>query len=178
MLLITVGFGPLRADHAAWAAERRSLLGWSSDTIELFEKAIALNPREAAYRGLTGSYLERVATNPAAPFPSETAYRRSAAMYLEALELQPRNVYFMINAARVYTRLGKTVDVEYFESGDRWMGRAVTLDPLNPQMHDLYTDLLNQWQAELSGRDRRQVLDRARTQAGIAQQLRAGRVIR
>jgi hypothetical protein len=77
----------------------------------------------------------------------------------------------------VYTRLGKTVDVKYFETGDQWMGRAVTLDPLNPQMRDLYTDLLNQWQAELEGSNRRQVLNRARTQAGIAQQLRAGRQI-
>jgi O-antigen ligase len=178
LLLIALGFGPLRADHAAWAGERRAPLGWSSDTMELYEKAIALNPREAAYRGLAGSYLERVASNRAIPFTAATALRRSAAMYLQALELQPRNVYFMINAARVYARLGRSVDEKYFERGDRLMGQAVNLDPLNPQMRDLYTDLLNQWQRELSGRERRQVLERARAQAGIAQQLRAGRVIR
>ncbi|MGH2760403.1 MAG: O-antigen ligase family protein, partial [Actinomycetota bacterium] len=178
LLLISFGFGPLRADHAAWAGERRAALGWSSDTMELYEKAISLNPREAAYRGLAGSYLERIASNRATPFPQATALRRSAAMYLQALDLQPRNVYFMINAARVYARLGRSEDKKYFPRGDRLMGQAVTLDPLNPQMRDLYTDLLNQWQKELKGRQQREVLNRARTQAGIAQQLRAGRVIR
>ncbi len=177
LVLIVLGFGPLRADHAAWAGERRAPLGWSSDTMELYEKAIALNPREAAYRGLAGSYLERIASNRAAPFPAATALRRSVNLYLEALELQPRNVYFMINAARVYARLGKTVDVDFFKNGDTYLGRAVTLDPLNPQMRDLYTDLLNQWRKKLKGDERREVLNRARTQAGIAQQLRAGRAI-
>jgi len=177
LALIVVGFGPLRADHAAWAGERRASLGWSTDTLELYEKAIALNPREAAYRGVAGSYMERIAGNRAAPFGAETALRRSAAYYLQALDLQPRNVYFMINVARVYTRLGKDVNEEFFELGDSWMGQAVSLDPLNPQMRDLYTDLLNQWQEELSGSSRREILDRARTQAGIAQQIRAGRTV-
>jgi hypothetical protein len=178
LFLVASGFQPLRADHAAWAAERRAGLGWSADTMALYEKAIDLNPRESAYRGLTASYLERVAKNPAAPFSPEDAWRRSASLYVSALRMQPNNVYFMINVARVYAKLGKKVDLRYFPDGDRFLGRAVSLDPLNPQMHDVYADFLNKWQKKLSGKNRRAVLTRAQTQAGIAQQLRAGRVLR
>ncbi len=177
LFLIVIGLGPLRADHVAWAAQRRGKT-WSSDTMEMYEKAISLNKREAAYRGLAGAYLEGVAGDPQAPFDEESGLRRSAALYRQALELQPRNVYFMINLARVYARLGGEFDVGYFAEGERYIGRAVTLDTLNPQMHDLYADLLNKWQAELKGRDRRVTLQRARTQAGIAQALREGKVLR
>jgi O-antigen ligase len=178
LLLVVLGFGPLRADHVAWAAERRAPAGWSGDTMELYERAIAINPREAAYRGLAASYLERIAGSPVAPFSREVALRRSVDLYSQALAIQPRNVYFMINIARVYARLGTEVDAKYFPQGDRYIGRAVTLDTLDPQMHDLYVDFLNKWQSELRGRERRDVLRRARFQAAIAKALRSGRVVR
>jgi O-antigen ligase len=178
ILLLAAGFAPLRADHAAWAAERRAALGWSTDTLGLYGKAIALNPREAAYRGLAGAFFERTAGNPASPLSREASLRRSVSYYQQALDIQPRNVYFMINLARVYSRMGREIDERWFAAGDRYLGRAVTLDPLNPQMHDLYADLLNQWAKEARGRERRELQRRAQTQAGTAQALRAGRVIR
>ncbi|MEX2537151.1 MAG: O-antigen ligase family protein [Actinomycetota bacterium] len=178
LVAIGVGVGPLRADYAIRTAQQRAPQGWSSDVMALYEKAIGLDPREAAYRGLAGAYLETVADDSAAPFTSATALRRSAAFYEDAVGLQPRNVYFMINAARVYTQLGAG-DERFFSDADGWLGEVVTLDPLNPQAHDLYADLLHQWSEEAEDEDEvAELRERSQTQAEIARGLRAGRVIR
>jgi O-antigen ligase len=177
LVLVFLGMRPLRADHAAWSGERRAAVGWSTGTMALYDKAIQLNPREAAYRGLAGAYLERVANDPRAPFSPQAALRRSSGFYLEALEIQPRNIYFMINVARVNANLGKLGSVDSFKLGDRWLGRAAAIDPLDDKMHDLYADLLRKWAAELRGRPRRLTLQRANAQAAIAKALRAGQVL-
>jgi O-antigen ligase len=176
--IIVLGVRPLRADHAAWAAERRAPVGWSVETMELYEKAIALDPAEAAYKGLAAFYLERVAGIQTAPFRGEEALLRAANLYEQANRLQPDNVYFMINTARVYARLGASVNAKYFTSADRWMGRAATIDGLDPQVHDVYADLLTQWASQAPSDSRQEIRQRARTQAEIARQLRAGRPIR
>ena len=177
IVLLTLGVRPLRADHVAWAAEQRGPAGWSAETMRLYEKAISLHPFEPAYRGLAAFYLERVAGIQAAPFRGEEALLRAAELYEQANGLQPDNIYFMINSARVYARLG-TADVKYYAEGDRWLGRAVTQDPLDPQLHDLYADLLRQWAPRVASVPvRDEIRRRAETQAMIAGQLRAGRVV-
>ncbi|MGH2759102.1 MAG: O-antigen ligase family protein [Actinomycetota bacterium] len=175
--LIVVGTRPLRADHSAWAAEQKAPQGWSVQTMRLYEKAAALNPFEAAYKGLGAFYLERVAGIRTAPFRGEEALLRAATLYEQALSLQPDNVYFMINASRVYARLGG-VEPKYFAEADRWLGRALTIDPLDPQLHDLYADLLARWAPSAPRADRREISQRAETQTEIAKALRAGREVR
>ncbi len=171
--LIVVGVRPLRADHSAWAAERRASQGWSVQTMQLYEKAVSLHPSEAAYKGLSAFYLERVAGIRTAPFRGEEALLRAATLYEDALGLQPDNVYFMINISRVYARLGG-VDTKYFVQADRWLGRALTIDALDPQLHDLYASLLEQWGRSDPG-ERSELIARAETQKDIAKALRAGR---
>jgi hypothetical protein len=174
--LIVVGTRPLRADHAGWAAEQRASEGWSVRTMQLYEKAASLHPFEAAYKGLSAFYLERVAGIQTAPFRGEEALLRAASLYEDALRLQPDNVYFMINAARVYARLG-SIDAKYFVEADRWLGRALTLDALDPQLHDLYASLLVQWAGSAPRDDRSELNQRAETQTEISRALRAGRDI-
>ena len=113
------GLGPLRADHAAWEAERRARSGWSPSALELYESAIALNPRESAYLGLLAFYLERAATDADAAVSPRDAGIRAANLYERASSAQPGNLQFMIGAARAYLSLGEQVDERYFAEGDR-----------------------------------------------------------
>jgi hypothetical protein len=177
LLLVGAGWGPLRADHAAWAAERTSR-GWSPDTMSLYQKAIGLHPHESAYRGLEASYLERIAGDPHAPFVGGTALGKAATLYEQAIAIQPRNVYFMIDAARVYTRLGSAGLTTSFAVGDQWLTRAVALDPLDPSLRDLHIDLLTQWAAKSAKNTalHAELIQRAQNEAAIGQALRAGRL--
>jgi O-antigen ligase len=178
VVALGLGAGPLRADHSIRRAQQRAAQGWSQDVMDLYERAISLDPREAAFRGLAGAYLEAVSRDSRAPFTRETALRRAAGFYEEAVSLQPQNIYFMINAARVYAQLGERDD-RFFGDGDEWLGRVVTLDPLNPQAHDLYADLLKRWSRNADGdSDKRELQRRSEAQVQIAGALRAGQVIR
>ncbi len=169
---------PLRADHAAWAAERSAEAGWSQETMDFYEKAMALHPYEAGYKGLAAFYLERVAGDPKTPFSLEQALGRSSRLYAAAARLQPGNVYFLINSARVYQRLGTEVDEKHFVEADKLMSRAVTLDPFDPQLHDLYESLLERWaQAVDDPRVKQETMRRAETQAALARQQREGRAV-
>lgn len=174
---IGLGIGPLRADYQVRSAQNRTSLGWSADVLNMYTRAIALDPREAAYRGLAGAYLERVADDNNLPFTRETALRRAAEFYEEAVELQPRNVYFMINAARVYSKLGPD-DGRFFSDADSWLAEVVSIDALNPQNRDLYANLLEVWADNESDDDKEEELkDRAQNQRRVAQAIREGRVI-
>jgi hypothetical protein len=174
--VLTIATRPLRADHAAWAAEARAGAGWSSETMDLYSKAMSLNPFEAAYKGLGAFYLERIAGQGSAPFTYEQALVTAASLYERASALQPGNVYFMINAARVYERLGRTVDNSYFVRADRWLGRAVTIDAHDPQVHQLYSSMLKAWSERTRDPSlKSETMRRAQTQAALARQLAAGR---
>lgn len=169
--IVVLSFRPLRADHAAWAAQRVSGQGWSSDTMELYDKATKLHPYEAAYQGLAGFYLERVAGDQRAPFTAVQALRYSAQRYELANAIQSGNVYFLLNIARVYARLGPA-DPKYFERSDMWLERAVARDPYDPQVHDLYAEVLRSWNARQANAG---IAERAREEAACAAALRAGR---
>lgn len=177
IVLLVVGFMPMRADHAAWAAQRAGTRGWSPQAMALYTKALELDPMEAAYKGLTGAYLEGIGTrgDPAAPFSAEQSLRLAALQYEQAANLQPGNVYFMINAARTYTRLGQRFGAKYFSSADAWMGKAATHDPLDPQVHDLYAEVLQAWAQATKDAALQQ---RAATQKNIAARIRAGEAVR
>jgi O-antigen ligase len=140
VVLIGLGLGPLRADHAAWAAGQQP---WNATA--LYERAIRLNPHEAAYYGLGARHLELVASNPSSLTGSTNALRRSAALYERAIDIQPSNLVFLLGAARVYERLGSAADATYFVSGDRWLARAVQLDPSDPLVHEIYAEFLRRW---------------------------------
>ncbi len=177
LVAIGLGVSPLRADYQARSAQNRVSLGWSADVFNMFTRAIGLDPRESAYRGLAGSYLEQVAEDDALPFTSETALRRAAQYYEEAIELQPRNIYFMINAGRVYARLGSD-DSRFFSQADSWLSKAVALDPFNPQNRDLHASLLEKWARETDDDgDADKLSERAKEQRDAARAIRQGRVI-
>ena len=138
-------FRPLRADHAAFAADKQGA-GWSDDAVRLHAKAIRLNRREAAYRSLAAVYFERVSGVDGTPLTPRQALLASVALFKAAAALQPRNTFFALDAARVYARLGERRP-EYYASADEWLARAVAIDPLDPQVHDVRATVLSQWAA-------------------------------
>ncbi len=167
------GLAPLRADHAAWEAERRGRSGWSSSALESYESAVRLNPRESAYLGLEAFYLERVAQDDDATISAPRAYRRAVSLYERAIRVQPGNLQFMIGAARAYLYLGEQVDVRNFQDGDRWLRRAVARDPRDPQIHDLHADLLRAWADAIDGKAAAALRARARSADDQARRLRS-----
>lgn len=107
------------------------------------------------------------------PLSLRASLRRAAARYESAHELQPGNVYFMINAARVYERLGRRVDVRFFERASHWWAMAAEQDPLDPQVHRLYAQLLQKWANNSEDEGRKGEIQRlANAQAQTAQRLR------
>lgn len=167
---LVFGVRPIRADHAAWAAERRSPRAWSQEATDLYGKAIALNPRESGYRVLSAAYYARTAGN--SPFSPESALLRSVQSYEEALEMHPRNVLYAVGLASVFSLLGQVVDEQYFDESDEWFTRAVRHDPRDPDLRDRYADMLREWADRNEGRERSALRRRADSQAHIAQELR------
>jgi tetratricopeptide (TPR) repeat protein len=172
--LIVTGLAPYRADHVAWVAER-SPARWSADTMELYDKAIRLNPREAAYRAMQASYLERVADDPNSALPAVSALERSASLYEKAIRMQPRNEQYVLAAARVYGRLGQYLAISYFPSADRWLQRAESLDPLNPEIRESRASLLSKWGLAEPDKGRAgKLFQRAAAESEAAKSLRRG----
>jgi O-antigen ligase len=174
--LIVFGLGPLRADLAAWQAERRSGLGWSEATWRLYADAIRLHPIEPAYRGLAASYLERMVQEDAETLDIEAVLRRAAALYERASSMQPENLHFMIGGARAFSLLGEAMTDRDFSSADRLMRRVVSLDPLDPEVYELRADLHRRWAEAVGGRRGGEARSRARELDSAAERLReAGR---
>ena len=171
LVLMVFGLGPLRADHAAWAAKREP---WRA--IALYEKARQLNPHEAAYNGLHARYLERLADDPSSSIGSASALRRSASLWELTIDAQPGNLNFLLAAVAVYGRLGTDVDAGYFVQANRWMAKAARLDRRDPKIHVIYATLLHEWAARTGGAaERRELERRAQTETALAQTLRVGR---
>lgn len=164
------GVRPLRADHAAWRAERLGASEWSQEATDLYEKAIALNSRESGYRVLAAVYYAR--TLRSSPYSPETALLNSVDLYQQAVRMHPRNVLYMVGTGSVFALLGQGVDVEYFEDANSWFRRAIARDPSDPDLRDRYASVLRTWADELEGRKRIAMIVRADAQAQFAQRLR------
>jgi O-antigen ligase len=178
LLMAGLGFGPLRADYEIRTAQDHASLHWSAGVMNSYQRAISLNPREATYRSLAGSYLESVSDDPGAPFSRAMALERAANFFEEAVALQPRNVHFMIGAARVYAELGPG-DERFFSDAEAWLAKVVDIDPRNPQARSRYAVLLQQWSESTDDPGLSDELrERSAAQTAIAQGLREGRDIR
>jgi cytochrome c-type biogenesis protein CcmH/NrfG len=64
--------------------------------------------------------------------------------YRHSLKLQPENVFYVMNVARVYSAWASTDPTKY-RLADQWWRRAVDQDPTDWQVHSQYALLLNQW---------------------------------
>lgn len=171
---LAIGFTALRADVAAWAAERSGRQGWSSAAADRYEKAIALNPFEPVYHVIKARYFERMAADPLWPEPPSEALFRAVLEYERALEMHPRHVHYMIQLAGAYAKIGATTDSAYFEDANLWLRRATHLDRLDPELHILYARFLEEWSGHLRGKARRYTEIRAQQHAAIADRLNGG----
>lgn len=160
VVVVVVGFRPLRADHAVWAAGRAGAFTPRGRRLE--QKAIRLDPVEAAYRSIAASSFEHE------PGASRAALLRAAALYRQALRIQPRNLYFVLDLLRIYEWLGRSVSVAFFTQADGWSRRAVSLDPLDPQVRDLRAELLSDWALRTTDPSTRAALQ-ARSRAASAE---------
>ena len=79
-------------------------------------------------------------------FARTASFNAALDRYRQALKLQPENVFYVMNIARVYTRWAST-DVAKYVDADTWWQRAVTQDPTDWQVHTQYATMLASWVA-------------------------------
>jgi len=80
------------------------------------------------------------------PAARTASFNAALVRYRQAVKLQPENVFYVMNIARVYTRWGVT-DVAKYGEADRWWQRAVNQDPTDWQVHTQYAGMLASWVA-------------------------------
>jgi hypothetical protein len=173
---IVAGLGPWRADVAI-----RTALGqgaeWSPETMALYERAIALNPREATYRHFAARYLEDVADDPTIPTSRDRVLLRAADYYHQAMDMNAGNVLQMLDLGRIYALLADE-DPSYFSQSLQWLGEVVAGDPLNPTAHELYGSLLREWAEHVEDPgEAASLMRKGRSHSGIARGLRDGRIV-
>jgi O-antigen ligase len=157
---MVIGTRPVRADAVVKSLEIAQQSGADDGSNErMLARAIRLNPLEPTYRARVGLLAEQRAADTDERQESETFLQQALESYEESLRMQPGNVYYMINHARVYQQWGERHDPAKFEEADAWWKRVVLHDPLDWEVHNGYALMLNSW-ANATGR-----LD-VRTRAG------------
>jgi cytochrome c-type biogenesis protein CcmH/NrfG len=108
--------------------------------------AADFQPLEPSYLSLAGSLDEAQAQSAQDPAARASSFNAALVRYRQALKLQPENVFYVMNIARVYTSWGST-DVSKYTAADTWWQRAVTQDPTDWQVHTQYANMLASWVA-------------------------------
>ncbi len=147
LVVIAIGVRPFWADHLAHVGQQAQANQASlADVRSTYLHAAAFQPLEPSYLSLAGSLDEAQAQSDQDPAARATSFNAALARYRQALKLQPENVFYVMNIARVYTSWGGT-DVSRYTDADTWWQRAVTQDPTDWQVHTQYANMLASWVA-------------------------------
>ncbi|MGH9194119.1 MAG: O-antigen ligase family protein [Acidimicrobiia bacterium] len=150
LLLVVLGVRPVLADvrvKSALAAERSSAA--STEIVPYLEKAVRLDPRESAYRAHLARIAERRAHESKVKTEKNELFSQAADRYLDAYRLQPGNLYYISNVARIYGSWG-AVERDKFLEAEKWWKLAITRDPTDWEVHNNYANMLATW-ANASG---------------------------
>lgn len=151
LVLVVLGVRPFWADylaHNGQAAQSAMAAGQTGFTTEgvaaMFVHAAHFQPREPTYQSLAGSVYETAADSAQNSNPSTASSMFNLALgrYQAALKLQPENVFYVMNLARVYTSWGASDPTKY-PLADTWWGKAQAIDPTDYQIHEQYANMLN-----------------------------------
>ncbi|MBW3589239.1 MAG: O-antigen ligase family protein [Actinobacteria bacterium] len=144
-LLLFFGSRPLMADARAKTGEANQRVnGDVQAALGNFEEAIKLHPLEPSYRVQAGVIAETQAQQVQDPEEKERHIRAAVRRYQEAFRLQPGNIFYMMNLARIYALWGQ-IDNSKFAESDRWWKRAADHDPTDWEVHNRYALMLNEW---------------------------------
>ena len=147
LVAIVIGVRPFWADHLAHDGQQAQANQASlADVRSIYLHAAAFQPLEPSYLSLAGSLDEAQAESAQDPAARATSFNAALARYRQALKLQPENVFYVMNIARVYTSWG-SADVSKYTDADTWWQRAVTQDPTDWQVHTQYANMLASWVA-------------------------------
>ena len=147
LVVIAIGVRPFWADHLAHVGQQAQANQASlADVRSIYLHAAAFQPLEPSYLSLAGSLDEAQAQSAQDPAARATSFNAALARYRQALKLQPENVFYVMNVARVYTSWG-SADVSKYTDADAWWQRAVTQDPTDWQVHTQYANMLASWVA-------------------------------
>lgn len=116
--------------------------GRSQYVDENVDGSIRLNPVEALYRATAGKASEVYAAQAQSPAAKKAHLEISLKRYREALRLQPGNITYTMNLARVYTYWALTVDKTKFSQAEVWWRKAVGRDPYDWEVHRKYAQML------------------------------------
>lgn len=145
-LLLGAGLRPFRADAKASAAQRDELARSPFEKVAAaYGDAVRLHPLEPAYRTSIAASAEGRASATNDPAEKRRLLERALSHHGEALRLQPRNVFYLMNVARVHTVLARELEPERFAEADRWWSRAVAQDPTDWEIHHRYAQMLDAW---------------------------------
>lgn len=143
--LIAVGVRPLMADAASKTAQTNQRA--SSDATQViadYRRAIELNPWEASYRSQLGAFLESTGMSAQDPQQKLQRFQMAEDYYEQALKLQPGNIFYTMNLARLYTSWAE-MDPARFSMADAWWKKVVEHDPTDWDVHNRYALMLNAW---------------------------------
>lgn len=144
--LAVVGVRPLLADAKAKTGQTSDIGKRPPDeVVAYYQEAIRLHPLEPAYRTLVGSIAERQAAEAKDPAEKRRLLERALSRYGQAYALQPGNVFYMMNIARIHTTWGESIDPARFVEADRWWRRAAVHDPTDWDVQNRYALMLNSW---------------------------------
>lgn len=144
-VLVFMGTRPVLADAEAKTAQTVQQQRGSDSEIETaYDRAIELNPWEASYRSQVGAYHETSAAQSQDPSVKLMRFKKAEEFYAQALRLQPGNIFYMMNHARLYTSWAE-IDPSYFPKADQWWGRVVRHDPTDWDVHNRYALMLNSY---------------------------------
>lgn len=150
--LVVVGVRPLLADAKAKAGQTSDISKRPpEEVVARYEEAIRLHRLEPAYRTLAGSIAERQASDAKDSAAKQRLLARALGRYREAYALQPGNVFYMMNIARIHTTWGESVDPARFAEADRWWKRAADHDPTDWDVQNRYALMLNSWANAVRG---------------------------
>ena len=159
-----IGVRPAIADtHAKDAASLQADKSAAERAADEYDKAIALHPLEGAYRSQAGAWAESRASSLCADAQHCTSTDRASQLrlfksaekyYEEALRLQPGNIFFTMNLARLYQSWAEKLDPRKFSISDSWWKKAVALDPTDWDVHGRYALMLNSYSNSLNGERR------------------------
>jgi cytochrome c-type biogenesis protein CcmH/NrfG len=147
LVALAVGVRPFWADHLAHNGQQaQANQAPLSDVRAAYLHAAAFQPLEPSYLSLAGSLDESQGDSAQTPAARTASFNAALVRYQQAVKLQPENVFYVMNIARVYTRWGVT-DVAKYGEADRWWQRAVNQDPTDWQVHTQYAGMLASWVA-------------------------------
>lgn len=152
ILVVVLGALPVVADAKAKdGLSGQSVVGQETTVTKNYEKAIRLNPLEASYRSQAGAWEETLGAKANDKPTKLKHFKRAEAYYQKGLRMQPGNIFFLINLARLQTTWADSVDPAKYPEAEKSWKQSVDHDPTDWDVHNRYALMLNSYANARSG---------------------------